>query len=142
MLIGELGTATGLSTHTLRFYERRRLLPPAARATNGYRSYDDTSVARVGFIRAAQGAGLTLAEIRSVLDIRDDGQAPCRHVADLVDDKLTEVRRRMSELAALERELEQLRDRSRRLDPADCTDPNICHIITGPPTTLPATDRS
>ena len=133
MLIGELGEITGVSPQTIRFYERQLLMPFPRRAGNGYRTYDDRAVARISFIRAAQAAGLSLVEIRSVLDMRDHGRAPCRHVAHLIDDKLLDVRRRMADLAALEAELDKLRERGRRLDPTDCTDTDICHIISGQP---------
>ena len=129
MLIGELGQAVGLPSETIRFYERRGLLPPPTRAGNGYRSYDDSAVGRVQFIRTAQAAGLSLVEIRGVVELRDQGQAPCSHVAQLIDDKLAEVQRRLRELEALQEELEQLRERARRLDPADCADADICHIL-------------
>lgn len=64
MLIGELGEAVGLPSQTIRFYERTGLLPAPPRAANGYRSYDESTITRVTFIRAAQSAGLTLVEIR------------------------------------------------------------------------------
>jgi MerR family mercuric resistance operon transcriptional regulator len=136
MLIGELGEAVRLPSQTIRFYERKGLLPAPSRAGNGYRTYDESTITRVRFIRAAQAAGLTLVEIRSIIDLRDDGQVPCTHVTNLIDAKLADVRRRTSELAILETELEQLRDRSHRLDPADCSDADICHILptsTWPP---------
>ncbi len=129
MLIGELGQAVDLPSETIRFYERRGLLPPPTRGGNGYRTYDEAAVDRVQFIRTAQAAGLSLVEIRGVVDLRDQGQAPCSHVAQLIDDKLAEVQRRLHELEALQEELEQLSERARRLDPADCTDADICHIL-------------
>lgn len=49
----------------------------------------------------------------------------------LIHGKLADVRKRIGELAALETELEQLLDRSQRLDPADCSDTDICHILSG-----------
>ena len=57
---------------------------------------------------------------------------PCTHVAGLVENKLAAVRARIATLTALETELETLVERSRRLDPADCSDTEICHILTGP----------
>ena len=108
MLIGELADAVGLPTRTVRFYERRGLLPQPQRAPNGYRVYDDAALSRLRFIRSTQTAGLTLAEIRSIIEISDSGAAPCTHVDALLDTKLTEVRQRRQDLAVLEHELEQL----------------------------------
>jgi DNA-binding transcriptional MerR regulator len=129
MLIGELADALGLPTQTVRFYERRGLLPDPRRAPNGYRVYDEATLGRLRFIRSAQTAGLTLAEICSIIDIRDRGTAPCTHVDALLDSKLDEVRERRQQLAALEHDLEQLVERSRRLDPSDCSEGDICQIL-------------
>lgn len=129
MLIGELADTVGLPTQTIRFYERTRLMPAPLRGPNRYRRYDESAVHRLRFIRNAQAAGLTLAEIGSVIHLRDEGDAPCTHVQTLIEGKLADVRERRRELAALEAELEDLAARSRRLDPADCTGADICHIL-------------
>jgi DNA-binding transcriptional MerR regulator len=130
MLIGQLADSLGIPTGTVRLYERKGLLPDPQRAENGYRIYDDTTLARLRFIRTAQSAGLTLAEITSVLHVRDDGTAPCSHVDSLLETKLADVRERRRQLATLESELAQLLERSRQLDPADCTAGEICHIFS------------
>ncbi len=132
MLIGELAEAVGLETQTIRFYERRGLLPQPRREANGYRTYDDSAVARVLFIRRAQAAGLTLVEILGIVSVRDGGDSPCAHVTVLLHHKLDAVRARQAELAAVETELHQLIERSRHLDPADCTGSDICHILAAP----------
>ncbi|OZB88488.1 MAG: heavy metal-responsive transcriptional regulator [Microbacterium sp. 14-71-5] len=130
MLIGELADRVGVPSQTIRFYERRGLLPAPARTSNGYRSYDASAAARVRFIRAGQAAGLSLVQIRSILDLRDHGQEPCAHVAQLIEEQVADVRRRIAELTALQDELDRLRERSRRLEPGDCGDADICHILS------------
>ena len=85
---------------------------------------------RLRFIRSAQTAGLTLAAIASIIDLSDDGAEPCAHVNLLLLTKLREVQMRQRELAVLESELAKLLDRSSRLDPANCTSSQICHIIS------------
>ncbi len=132
MLIGDLPEAVGLPSQTIRFYERRGLLPEPERGANGYRIYDESTLTRLNFVRTAQAAGLTLAEIGSVIDLRDDGNVPCTHVASLIDSKLADVRARISDLTILEAELKDLIERGHRLDPADCTDADICHILSAP----------
>ena len=99
-------------------------------APNGYRVYDEAMLARLRFINVAQAAGLTLSEIRSIIALRDDGHMPCAHVVTLIDTKLADVRARIKQLAALQTELEALRDHSELLDPADCEDDDICHILS------------
>lgn len=130
MLIGQLADALGVPPETVRFYERRGLLPEPERASNGYRLYGDAAVHRLRFIRTAQAAGLTLAEIGSIIDIRDEGKVPCSHVGALLETKLAEVQERQRHLAALEVELDQLLRRGRSLDPADCGDDDVCHILS------------
>lgn len=139
MLIGELADAVGVPSQTIRFYERRGLLREPGRAPNGYRVYDQSALARLNFIRSAQAAGLTLAEIGSVIDLREDGAVPCTHVAGLIDNKLADVLARISGLTVLKLELEGLIERSQRLDPADCTDAEVCQILAADRIAQPTT---
>lgn len=132
MLIGELAEAVGLPSQTIRFYERKGLLPEPERGANGYRNYDESTLTRLHFVKTAQAAGLTLAEIGSIIELRDVGNVPCAHVATLISSKLADVRARIRDLAALEAELDVLIERSHHLDPADCTDADICHILAAP----------
>jgi DNA-binding transcriptional MerR regulator len=129
MRIGEAAEAAGVAAQTIRFYERRGLLPQPPRGPNGYRDYDASVLNRLAFIRSGQAAGLTLVEVASVLELRRDGAVPCSHVHSLLVTKREDIRARQRELAALEAEIEGLISRSDRLDPADCTDTKICHII-------------
>ena len=128
MLIGEVANAAGMTTQAIRFYERKCLLPHADSLA------EDKPVVHVeGEIDAltvAQTAGPTLAEIRSIIDLRDKGSVPCGHVATLLESKLADVRARMRHLAALQVELEALLEHGNRLDPANCTDDDICHILS------------
>ena len=133
MRIGEVAAAAGLPTQTIRFYERKGLLPRPRRGPNGYRVYDSPILTRLRFIRSGQGAGLALVEIATILELRGEGTTPCAHVRELLSTKLLDVQTRQLELAALEEELEGLISRSHRLDPADCTNAQICHIIAPSP---------
>ncbi len=133
MLIGELADAVGLPTQTVRFYERRGLLPKPDRASNGYRVYEESTVARLRFVRLAQQSSLTLAEIAGIINIRDNGASPCGHVEELLVSKLADVRIQKRRLQALEHELNQLLERSHLLDPAECGETDICQILSSAP---------
>src|ERR1043166_3504641 len=85
---GELAALAGVSKDTLRFYERRRLLPNPRRAANGYRRYPAAALGRVRMIRAALSIGFTVNELASVLRVRDAGGTPCREVRRLAGEKL------------------------------------------------------
>ena len=132
MRIGELALVARVSPQTLRFYERRGLLPPAEREVNGYRHYDQATASQLRFIRGAQALGMTLADIKSILALRQGGMVPCEHVTALLVGKLEDVHSRQRELALLESELLNLIDTSRDLDPADCTAGSVCQIIPHP----------
>ena len=71
MRIGEVAEAVGVPTATIRFYERKGLLPQPHRGPNGYREYDDSTLTTLAFIRNAQAAGLTLVEIATILELTE-----------------------------------------------------------------------
>lgn len=129
MRIGEIARQSGLAPSAVRYYEELGLLPEPARTASGYRAYTDDTLDRLTFIRSAQAVGLTLAEVGQVLGVRDAGEAPCRVVTDLIDRRHIEVRARIAELQALERDLTQLRERAASLQPRDCDPSGICHVI-------------
>lgn len=132
MRIGELAAAGGLPTKTIRFYEQAGLLPSPPRTSGGYRDYPRHTLARLGFIRDAQAAGLTLAEIRSVLALRDSGQAPCAQVGALIHQHLAEIDRRMAELREARTALRDLARRAAVTDPDACSEGEICTILSRP----------
>ena len=84
---------------------------------------------RLGFVRAAQAVGLSLGEIRQIIAFRDDGQAPCAHVTDLLQRHAADLDRRIRELQQLRGELEELAERATALDPEQCPPERVCHII-------------
>jgi MerR family copper efflux transcriptional regulator len=129
MRIGELAHRSGFATSALRYYEQLGLLPVPQRTASGYRSYADDALDRLAFIRSAQAVGLTLAEVRQVLGIRDAGEAPCRAVTEMIDRRHAEVRSRIAELRVLERDLARLHERAARLEPRDCEPSGVCHVI-------------
>ena len=104
-LSGELARLAGVSTDTLRHYERKGVLPLARRMNNGYRKYSPESLDRMRLIRRALAVGFTLDELARFLKARDRGQAPCREVRALAEEKLTEVVSRLSELLAVRDDL-------------------------------------
>ena len=112
--IGEVALIAGVSIDTVRYYERRRLLPVAARTEGGFRLFTPDTVERVRFIKQAQELGFSLDEIRELLTT--GGAKECRRVHDHLKVKLTELDERIrsmrdfrkilaSHLAACEREL-------------------------------------
>lgn len=105
--VGELARLTGVSTDTLRHYERKGLLKPR-RLPNGYREYPAHAVMRVRLVQCALLMGFKLDELARVLKVRDQGGAPCRQVYTLAAAKLAEVEKRLRELTAVRDELRDL----------------------------------
>ncbi|WP_412076079.1 heavy metal-responsive transcriptional regulator [Streptomyces xanthophaeus] len=132
MRIGGLAAAGQVTAKTIRFYEQTGLLPAPPRTAGGYRDYGPEVVNRLAFIRDAQAAGLSLAEIRSVLDLRDSGQAPCGQVTTLIGEHLAEIERRLVELRQTRTALRELARRAASMDPDTCSEGDICTILTQP----------
>jgi len=105
--IGEVAARVGLNPKTLRFYEAAGLLPSPSRGENGYRLYPPQTVDLLGFIKAAQGLGLTLAEIKETITIHHAGRPPCIHVRDLLAAKAKELDRKLADLVALRHRIRQ-----------------------------------
>lgn len=129
MKIGDVAHQTGLPTTTIRYYEDIGLVPPPARAPNGYRAYESAAVERLRFIRDAQESGLTLAEVSSILELRSQGEPTCHHVIELMERHLEDVDRRIEQLRASRELYAGLIARAKGLDPADCTDADRCQTI-------------
>src|SRR5215831_7375211 len=129
MRISELARRSGLAATALRYYEKAGLLPRSARTESGYRDYAGDMLPRLAFIRAAQAIGLTVAEIREVIGLRDGGTAPCSHVLELIERHRAEVRARIRELRQLEGDLALLAEQGSNVEPAECDPTGICKVI-------------
>ena len=112
LLIGEVARRVGVNAKTIRYYEDIGLIPEPARRPSGYRVYGPADIDRIAFIRRAQRFGLSLDEIREVLDYREKGQRPCPFVLDAVRRHAAEVDQRIAELTHLRAELGDLIDRA------------------------------
>lgn len=131
MRIGEVAERSGVSTPTIRYYEEVGLLPKPERTTSGYRHYDDSAVARLSFIRAAQSIGFSLGEVREILALREQGEMPCRHVVTLIEHHAAELAERIATLERMRRELVALAKAAHEDSPR--SDTAFCHIIESAP---------
>ena len=115
MRIGELAERVGVNPKTIRYYEGIGLLPDPERQPSGYRDYTDDDVDRLGFIRAAQRLGLSLAEISEILGFRERAERPCDYVLGVVDRQVADLDRRLAEMARFRDELIALKAKADRL---------------------------
>lgn len=107
-LIGAISKGSGLSVKTIRYYEELGLLKTIGRTEGGYRLFRPDTESRLHFIKRAQGLRLSLAEIKTFLDVREQGELPCTHVRQTLQDKLSDIDRQILELQRLKLELSEL----------------------------------
>ena len=103
MTIGKLAAAGGVGVETVRFYQRRGLLAEPDR-NGGVRRYDETDLSRLRFIRTAQGAGFTLAEIAELLAL--DATHERARARELANNRIEEID---SKIYALKKARQSLR---------------------------------
>lgn len=106
--IGQLAQAVGVNPQTIRFYERKGLLPPPLRQGSGnYRAYGEADRERLEFILRAKAAGFTLKDIGKLTSTVESDVA-CQEVAELVAARLQDVQAKLKELNQLRRELDAM----------------------------------
>ncbi len=105
MNIGQLARQSGMTTDTIRYYEKQGLLKPALRKDNGYRSYTLDDVARIRFIRTAKTLGFSLQEIVDILPGLVDGELSRGEVEARLHEKLQQIDDKIQELQRLRGEI-------------------------------------
>lgn len=106
--IGKVAQRVGIRPSAIRYYERQGMLKPTVRGANGYRTYSDDAVKLLLFVKRAQSLGITLKEIKPLLNLATLGQQPCSHVKQLARNHLLEIDDKIRELQALRNELRTL----------------------------------
>jgi len=107
--ISELSKKTGLTAHTLRYYEKHGLINASNRSEAGYRFYTDSDVRRVQFVKTARNTGFSLEDIGQLLSIRVDKLShSCQEVTDITRKKLDEVNAKLTELQSMQQTLQLL----------------------------------
>jgi len=118
MKIGEVAKRSGTGIETIRFYEREGLLPEPERRPSGYRQYDESSVARLEYIRRAKELGFTLAEIRELLEL-SVASSDCEHVRRRAEAKVADIENKIRSLQRMKRSLGKLVERCRAKNATD-----------------------
>lgn len=108
MNIGELEVRSGASRHTLRYYEKIGLIAPLRR-NNNYRVYTPQTLQDLGFIQRAKSMGFSLAEIGEILDAQRNKSIDCAEGAKLIEKKMLEIRKKITELKSIYRYLDEER---------------------------------
>lgn len=113
MTIGQLAKAAGVNMTTVRFYERRGLIPEPERTASGYRQYSPDIAIRIRFIKNAQELGFTLEEISELLDLQTDTTTGCKTIKSRAARKIDTVDNKIKALKKVKKALQDLHDRCR-----------------------------
>ncbi|MAD18045.1 MAG: MerR family transcriptional regulator [Alteromonadaceae bacterium] len=127
MQIKQLAQVTKVSAKTIRYYEDIGLLPEAKRGENGYRYYQQTDVSSLNFIRRCKELRMPLADIKRLVAVQSDSNAPCAEVDALITQQLEQIRVAQYELQQLEKNLQGLADSCEHNQIKDCSILNQLH---------------
>ena len=108
MRIGAAAEQAGVNVQTLRYYERRGLLPRSPRRTSGYREFPDEAVRVVRFVKRAQDLGFTLDEIEELLKLRNDRRRDRGRIRTVAGKRVREIEGKIAELQAMKQALSHL----------------------------------
>lgn len=127
---GEVAEQADVNVQTVRYYERRELIPEPPRSSGGFRQYSPEHVARIRFIKRAQDLGFTLEEVRELLQLRVTSDADRADVRAVAEDKIDEVEAKI-------RDLQRIRDTLSHLVEAceghgSTSECPILHAMEGP----------
>ncbi|MEM5312533.1 Cu(I)-responsive transcriptional regulator [Paraburkholderia sp. JHI869] len=120
MNIGEVASASGVSTKMIRHYEGLGLLPQASRSMSGYRQYSDKDVSRLRFIRHSRDLGFSLERIGELLDLWQNRERSSRQVKTLAQTHIAELDEKLKELQEMRAALEHLVHGCHGDDRPDC----------------------
>ncbi len=128
--IGAVAQELDINPKTIRYYEEIRLIPPAQRTATGYRVYAQDAIDRIAFILRARKLDFSLDDIGEILALREDGEAPCLYVTELVEKQLTAIDAKIDALKQLRHEMEEIRQQAQAIPlhiivNKDC----VCHLI-------------
>jgi len=118
--IGELSKRSGVKVTTIRYYERAGLLEEPERSAGGQRLYTEADVKRITFVRHSRHLGFSLDAIRELLALQSQPEIDCGTANQIAEDQLTKVRDRITQLRALETELERITAACRGGSVGDC----------------------
>ena len=120
MTIGQVAREAGLSVETIRFYERRGLIPEPERTPSGYRKYSAAILAQIKFVRHARDLGFSLNEIAELLSLRDGAPNACGRVEELTRRKIVDLDEQLQRTTAALHTLRRLVAESAHQCDAQC----------------------
>jgi MerR family mercuric resistance operon transcriptional regulator len=110
MTTGQLAKIAEVNIETVRYYEKRGLIPKPRRRESGYREYPEETVERIRFIKHAKELGFSLKEIGELLSLRLDSETPCSEVKERARLKLRDIEQKIATLRKMKKALKELTD--------------------------------
>lgn len=108
LTIGRLAQEAGINLETVRFYERKGLLPKPPRSTPGYRLFPADAARRLRFIKRAQELGFSLSEIRELLTLRLSPHTNSKEISKRTDAKIADIEGKLKSLNSMRKSLLKL----------------------------------
>src|SRR3990172_2406653 len=128
--IGEAARELDINPKTIRYYEEIGLIPEAQRNQSGFRVYSQEEIDRLAFILRARTLDFSLDDIGEILALREQGEAPCLYVIELVQQRIAEIGTKISALNQLRHELEDVQQMAQALPDENILNKDcICHLI-------------
>ncbi len=126
LTIGKLARKAGINLETVRYYERRGLLPKPPRTASGYRLFPPDALQRLRFIRRSQDLGFSLAEIRELLALRVSPRKTSAEILKRAEAKIVDIERKIKSLESMRKSLRKL-----TISCAGCGPISECPILEG-----------
>ncbi|MCA9447491.1 MAG: MerR family transcriptional regulator [Candidatus Omnitrophica bacterium] len=108
--VGQLAKQSGVNIETIRFYERKGLLPRPPRSSGGYRQYSTETISRVRFIKRSQELGFSLKEVAELLSLRIGPEATCGDIKRVAEEKAEDIDQKIRDLRQMKKALSALVD--------------------------------
>jgi Hg(II)-responsive transcriptional regulator len=106
--IGQVASHSGVGVETVRFYERKGLIPQPPRPESGFRRYTKDTVSRIRFIQRSKALGFSLKEIKELLSLRVDSASSCGEVKKRAEEKIADIEKKIHTLREMKQALESL----------------------------------
>ena len=107
LLINELAKEVDLTPKTIRFYEEIGIIPKPERNESNYRIYKQEDIKKIAFVKKSRDLGLSLEEIKSIMDIREKGNYPCNTVIDLMENQIISLEIKIKEMTEFKETLKK-----------------------------------
>lgn len=127
--VTQLANRSNSTPHAVRYYTKIGLLRPQKNPGNGYRLYTDKEVSWLIFVRQAKSLGYTLKEIKNIMHDVDDNTSPCPRVREILLKRISENRKNLDELVALQIRMEQALAMWETLPDGVPDGNSVCHLI-------------